>query len=180
MLWKDLLVGFVVGGLISAFVPTAFWMAIFHSGGSPWLTVPVDALLGPLIAIVTFVCSVGNIPLAAILWAGGASFGGVLSFIYADLIVLPLLDTYRRYFGWRMAAYLFAVMFATMVLAGIVVDAGFTLAGLVPQPNPNVKAEITTFSLNYTFWLNLVFGAWGAMAHLAEPASPHASRPRAS
>ena len=160
MLWKDLAVGFVIGGLVSAFVPTAFWKAIFLQGAPAWLAVPSDALIGPLIAIVTFVCSVGNIPLAAILWAGGASFGGVLSFIYADLIVLPLLDTYRRYFGWRMAAYLFAVLFTTMVLSAILVDAGFTLAGLVPAPNPDVKAEIMNFSLNYTFWLNLLFGAW--------------------
>ena len=107
MLWKDLAVGFIVGGLISAFVPDAVWQAIFLKGSSPWLAIPVDALLGPLVAIITFVCSIGNVPLAAILWAGGASFAGVLSFIYADLIVLPLLDTYRRYFGWRFAAYLF-------------------------------------------------------------------------
>ena len=160
MLWKDLAIGFVVGGLISAFVPPAFWHTIFL--GNSWLAVPVDALIGPMVAIVTFVCSVGNIPLAAILWAGGASFGGVLSFIYADLIVLPLLDTYRRYFGWRMAAYIFAVLFTTMVLTGILVDVGFHLVGLTPAPNPNVTAEITHFSLNYTFWLNLLFGAGAA------------------
>ena len=162
MLWKDLAIGFVVGGLVSAFVPAAVWKTIFLGGSSSWLAVPVDAIVGPIIAIVTFVCSVGNIPLAAILWAGGASFGGVLAFIYADLIVLPLLDTYRRYFGWRMAAYLFVVLFVTMALAGMVVDVGFHLAGLTPAPNPNVKAEITHFALNYTFWLNLIFGAWAA------------------
>ena len=162
MLWKDLAVGFVVGGLVSAFVPDEVWKAVFLHGASPWIAVPLGAVVGPLIAIVTFVCSVGNIPLAAILWGGGASFGGVLSFIYADLIVLPLLDTYRRYFGWRMAAYLFAVLFSTMVLAGIVVDVGFSLAHVTPAPNPNVRAEITHFALNYTFWLNLMLGAWAA------------------
>ena len=163
MLWKDLAIGFVVGGLVSAFVPDAAWKVLFLHGYSPWLAVPLGAVIGPVIAIVTFVCSVGNIPLAAILWGGGASFGGVLGFIYADLIVLPLLDTYRRYFGWRFAAYLFAVLFTTMVLAGIIVDVGFTLAHLTPPPNPNVRAEITRFSLNYTFWLNLVFGSWAAV-----------------
>ena len=162
MLWKDLLIGFVVGGLVSAFVPDAVWQALFLKGHSSWLTIPADALIGPLVAIVTFVCSVGNVPLAAILWAGGASFAGVLSFIYADLIVLPLLDTYRRYFGLRMAAYLFAVLFATMVIAGIVVNVGFAAAGLVPAPDPNVRAHITHFALNYTFWLNLAFGLWAA------------------
>ena len=163
MLWKDLAIGFIVGGLVSAFVPDAVWKALFLHGLPPWLAVPLGAVIGPGIAIVTFVCSVGNIPLAAILWAGGASFGGVLSFIYADLIVLPLLDTYRRYFGWRFAVYLFAVLFTTMVLAGIIVDVGFSLAHLTPTPNPNVRAEITRFSLNYTFWLNLVFGSWAAL-----------------
>ncbi len=162
MLWKDLAIGFVVAGLISAFVPDAVWQAIFLKHASPWLAIPIDAVLGPIIAVVTFVCSVGNIPLAAILWAGGASFAGVLSFIYADLIVLPLLDTYRRYFGWRMAAYMFVVLFATMAIAGIVVNVGFAAAGLVPAPDPNVRAHITHFGLNYTFWLNLAFGAWAA------------------
>ena len=160
MLWKDLAIGFVVGGLISAFVPDAVWQALFLKGSSPWLAIPVDAVLGPIIAMLTFVCSIGNIPLAAILWAGGASFAGVLSFIYADLIVLPLLDTYRRFFGWRMAAYIFAVLFATMVIAGILVNVGFAAAGLVPAPDPNVRAHITHFGFNYTFWLNLLFGAW--------------------
>ncbi len=117
-------------------------------------------MLGPIVAIVTFVCSIGNVPLAAILWAGGASFAGMLSFIYADLIVLPLLDTYRRYFGWRMAAYIFVVLFATMAITGIIVNVGFAAAGLAPAPNPNVRADITHFALNYTFWLNLAFGPW--------------------
>ena len=160
MLWKDLLIGFVFGGLISAFVPDEVWQAIFLKGSSSWIAVPVDALIGPVLAMVTFVCSVGNIPLAAILWAGGASFAGVLSFIYADLIVLPLLDTYRRYFGWRFAAFIFGVLFTAMVLAGIIVDVGFALAHLTPAPNPNVRAEIMHFSVNYTFWLNLGLGAW--------------------
>ena len=84
----------------------------------------------------------------------------MLSFIYADLIVLPLLDTYRRYFGWRMAAYLFFVLFTTMVIAGIVVNVGFLATGLVPAPDPNVRAHITHFALDYTFWLNLVAVGW--------------------
>jgi uncharacterized membrane protein YraQ (UPF0718 family) len=124
--------------------------------------VPADAVLGPLVAMFTFVCSIGNIPLAAVLWAGGASFAGVLSFIYADLIVLPLLDTYRRYFGWRMAAYLFIVLFTTMVIAGIVVNAGFAAAGLTPEANPNVRAQMMHFAFDHTFWLNLAFGALAA------------------
>jgi uncharacterized protein len=162
MLWKDLAIGFLVGGFLSAFVPDTVWKALFLTDASPWLKVPANALLGPLIAVATFVCSIGNVPLAAVLWAGGASFGGVLAFLYADLIVLPLLDTYRRYFGWRMAAYIAAVFYATMVVAALVMDLAFTGLGIVPDHDTQVRARLTHFSLNYTFWLNLVFGALGA------------------
>jgi uncharacterized membrane protein YraQ (UPF0718 family) len=161
MLWKDLAIGFLVGGFLSAFVPDTIWKALFLTDASPWLKVPANALLGPLIAVATFVCSIGNVPLAAVLWGGGASFGGVLAFLYADLIVLPLLDTYRRYFGWRMAAYIAAVFYATMVVASLIMDLTFTGLGLVPGHDANVRAHLTHFSLNYTFWLNLAFGALG-------------------
>ena len=162
MLWKDLAGGFLIAGALSAFVPADVWAALFLKGASPWLQVPVNALVGPLIAVISFVCSIGNVPMAAVLWASGISFGGVLSFLYADLIVLPLLDVYRRYYGWRMAAYIAAVFYVTMVLAGLIMDVTFTAAGLVPEPNPNIRAELTSFSFNYTFWLNLVFGALAA------------------
>jgi hypothetical protein len=159
MLWKDLVGGFVIAGALSAFVPAGVWAALFLKGASPWLQVPLNALLGPLVAVISFVCSIGNVPMAAVLWASGISFGGVLAFLYADLIVIPLLDMYRRYFGWRMAAYIAVVFYITMVLAGLMMDLAFTAAGLVPEPNQNIRAELTTFSFNYTFWLNLAFGA---------------------
>jgi uncharacterized membrane protein YraQ (UPF0718 family) len=162
MLWKDLIGGFLIAGALSAFVPADFWAALFLKGTSPWLQVPANALVGPLIAVISFVCSIGNVPMAAVLWASGISFGGVLAFLYADLIVIPLLDVYRRYYGWRMAAYIAVVFYITMVLAALIMDVGFTTAGLVPEPNPNIRAEITTFSFNYTFWLNLAFGALAA------------------
>jgi hypothetical protein len=162
MLWKDLAIGFLVGGFLSAFIPDAFWKALFLTDASPWIKVPLNALLGPLIAVATFVCSIGNVPLAAVLWAGGASFGGVLAFLYADLIVLPLLDMYRRYFGWKMAAYIGGVFYVTMVIASLVMDLSFTGLGLVPSHDTDVRAQLTHFSLNYTFWLNLMFGALGA------------------
>lgn len=162
MLWKDLLIGFVVGGILSVFVPDDVWKALFLTDASPWLKVPLNAVLGPIIAVLTFNCSIGNVPLAAVLWAGGASFGGVLAFLYADLIVLPLLDVYRRYFGWRMAAYIGGVFYVTMVIASMVMDLASTALGFVPTPDPNVRAHITHFALNYTFWLNLVFGALAA------------------
>jgi hypothetical protein len=162
MLWKDLAIGFLVGGFLSAFVPDTVWKALFLTDASPWLKVPANALLGPLIAVATFVCSIGNVPLAAVLWGGGASFGGVLAFLYADLIVLPLLDTYRRYFGWRMAAYIAGIFYVTMVIASLVMDLAFTGLGLVPGHDLDVRAHLTHFSVNYTFWLNLAFGALGA------------------
>ncbi|MGD0104898.1 MAG: permease [Rhodopila sp.] len=158
MLWKDLLAGFLIAGALSAFVPDGVWQALFVKGASPWVQVPANALLGPIVAVLTFVCSIGNVPMAAVLWGAGVSFGGVLAFLYADLIVLPLLDVYRRYFGWKMAAYIAAVFYATMVAAALVMDIAFTVLGWVPQIRPDMHAEVVQFSLNYTFWLNLIFG----------------------
>ena len=159
MLYKDLLIGFVVGGFLAAFVPDAWWKAMFLQDASPWIKVPFDALIGPVVACLTFVCSIGNVPLAAVLWAGGASFGGVLAFLYADLLVLPLLDVYRRYFGWRMAAFMAGLFFVTMAVSALVMDLAFSALGLVPSHDTDVRAQLTDFSLNYTFWLDLAFGA---------------------
>jgi hypothetical protein len=159
MLWKDLLGGFLIAGVLAAFVPDGAWKTLFLHGAAPGVQLVGNALVGPLIAMVTFVCSIGNVPMAAILWASGISFGGVLAFLYADLIVLPLLDIYRKYYGWRMMLYIFGVFFATMVLSAILMDLAFSALHAVPAPNPNVRHDLTSFSLNYTFWLNLVFGA---------------------
>ncbi len=161
MLWKDLLGGFVIAGALAAFVPGGAWKALFLTGAAPAVQLVGNAVAGPLIAIVAFVCSIGNVPLAAILWASGISFGGVLAFLYADLIVLPLLDVYRKYYGVRMMLYIFGVFFATMVVSAIVMDLAFSALHLVPKPNPNIHHDLTMFSLNYTFWLNLAFGALG-------------------
>ncbi len=162
MLWKDLVGGFLIAGFLSVFVPQDWWAALFLKGVSPWLQAPANALIGPVVAMLSFVCSIGNVPMAAILWASGISFGGVLAFLYADLIVLPLLDAYRRYFGWKMAAYIGGVFFATMVIAALIMDLAFSGLGLVPPPNPDVRAQVETFSFNYTFFLNLAFGALAA------------------
>ena len=159
MLWKDLLGGFLIAGFLSAFVPPAWWAELFLKGASPWLQVPANAVIGPIVAVLSFVCSIGNVPMAAILWGSGITFGGVLAFLYADLIVLPLLDVYRRYFGWRMAAYIGGIFFVTMVASALLMDVVFTELGLVPAANPDVRAQVTQFSFNYTFWLNLAFGA---------------------
>jgi uncharacterized membrane protein YraQ (UPF0718 family) len=159
MLRKDLLIGFLIAGALGAWVPNGAWHALFLTGGPPGVQLVENAVIGPVIAMLSFVCSIGNVPLAAILWASGISFGGVLAFIYADLIVLPLLDVYRTYYGVRMAAYIFGIFFVTMVLSAIIVDGAFTALHLVPKPNPNAVHDLTMFSFNYTFWLNLIFGA---------------------
>jgi uncharacterized protein len=159
MLWKDLLAGFLIAGALGVFVPNGVWKSLFLTHAPHWVQTIGDALIGPILAIFTFVCSIGNVPMAAILWAGGISFGGVLAFLYADLIVLPLLDVYRRYYGWRMAAYIGIVFYVTMVLAALIMDAVFNALHLVPSPNPQLRVMLTSFSLNYTFYLNIVFGA---------------------
>jgi uncharacterized protein len=158
MLWKDLLLGFLIAGALSVFVPDGLWQALFVKGASPWVQVPANALLGPIVAVLSFVCSIGNVPMAAVLWGAGVSFGGVLAFLYADLIVLPLLDVYRRYYGWKMAAYIAVVFYATMVVSALVMDVAFNALGWIPATRPKVHAEIVHFSINYTFWLNIVFG----------------------
>ena len=172
MLWKDLAIGFVVAGLLGAFVPAPWWAALFLQGAPPWLRVPADALLGPLVAMLSFVCSSGNVPLAAILWRGGIGFGGVLAFLYADLLVLPLLDVYRRQYGVRMMLYMAAVFYATMVVAALVVNLFFTGAGLVPSPAAGHRVAVAHFGLDHTCWLNLAFGAlavWLFVLHRRHP-----------
>lgn len=156
MLGKDLAAGFLIGGAIAVFVPATFWQAVFLTDAPRWIQAPANALIGPIVAMLTFVCSIGNVPLAAVLWSGGASFGGVLAFLYADLIVLPLIDAYRRYFGWRMALYMTAVLFATMATAALAMDLLFDAAGLVPDRSVSIRDRVTEFHLDYTFWLNIV------------------------
>lgn len=161
MLWKDLAIGFLVGGFIAVFVPMSVWQGLFLTDAPAWLRIPANAVIGPLVAMITFVCSIGNVPLAAVLWGGGATFGGVIAFLYGDLIVLPLLDVYRRYFGWRMAAYIGLVLFAAMAIAAMLIDLAFTAIGIVPGRAIDIRHELTHFAIDYTFWLNLVFGAIG-------------------
>lgn len=162
MLWKDILGGFLIAGFLAQFVPAGVWASLFLTGSPSWIQIPANALVAPIIAVLSFVCSIGNVPMAAVLWGAGISFGGVLAFLYADLIVLPLLDAYRRYYGWRMAAYIAAVFYATMVAAALIMDVAFTAIGWVPPPNPNIRAEMVEFKVDYTFWLNILFAGLAA------------------
>ncbi|TPG43497.1 transporter [Sphingomonas koreensis] len=161
MLWKDLAIGFLVGGFLAVFVPASVWQGLFLTDAPDWLRIPANAVIGPLVAMVTFVCSIGNVPLAAVLWGGGATFGGVIAFLYGDLIVLPLLDVYRRYFGWKFAAYIGLVLFAAMAIAAMLIDLVFAAIGIVPGDAIDIRHEMTTFAIDYTFWLNIVFGVLG-------------------
>ena len=172
MLWKDLAAGFLIAGFLSVFVPGNTWRALFVTSLSPALQMVLNALIGPLIAVISFVCSIGNVPMAAVLWGSGISFGGVLAFLYADLIVLPLLDVYRRYFGWKTAAYIGIVFYITMVLTGILMGGAFSASGLVPRPDPNIGEEVTHFTINYTFWLNLAFGTAAAYLFVLSAKTP--------
>jgi len=153
--WVDVLGGFLIAGALAAWVPESFWQAFFLTG-NPTLAKLVGPLVGPLIAIISFVCSVGNVPLAAVLWRGGISFGGVVSFIFADLIVLPILDIYRKYYGGRVALYILVTFYATMALAGYLVELLFGALGIIPT-NRSVAAVTEAPSFNYTSFLNALF-----------------------
>jgi uncharacterized protein len=159
--WVDIAIGLLLAGALGAWVPEAFWQGFFLVD-HPLAAKLWGPLVGPLVAVISFVCSIGNVPLAAVLWNGGISFGGVISFIFADLIVLPILDIYRRYYGFRMAAYLLATFYAAMVAAGLVVELLFDAVGLIPKERAArvVEASITW---NYTTVLNLVFLAVAAV-----------------
>ena len=166
-LWTDLLLGLLIAGAIGAWVPAAVWPHVFLTGppfaSHPWIGRIAGPAIGPLVAMVTFVCSVGNVPLAAVLWQGGASFGGVIAFIFGDLIVLPLLDIYRRYYGFRAAALMFVAFYLAMVLAGLAVEAVFGLLHLTPT-RPPAGVVAPAFAWDATTWLN--FGALAIAALL--------------
>ena len=156
MLWKEIAVGFLIAGYLMALVPTAAWRGVFLQGGPPSLRLLENACVGPLIAMGSFVCSVGNVPLANVLWSGGISFGGVISFIYGDLLIVPLILIYRKYYGARAAVYITAVFYLAMVGAGIVVDLVFTMLRLTPSgPRPPAMMEEAHFRWNYTTWLDV-------------------------
>jgi uncharacterized membrane protein YraQ (UPF0718 family) len=159
-LWLDLLLGLLIAGAIGAWVPATVWAHLFLTAppfaGHPWIGRLAGPLIGPLVAMVTFVCSIGNVPLAAVLWRGGASFGGVIAFIFGDLIVLPLLDIYRRYYGLKAAALMFVAFYLAMALAGLVVEGLFALLHLTPTRNM-AAAMAPMFAWDATTWLD--FGA---------------------
>jgi uncharacterized membrane protein YraQ (UPF0718 family) len=159
--WLDIVGGLLIAGALAAWVPNTFWQSFFLID-HPVFAKIWGPLIGPLVAIVSFVCSVGNIPLAAVLWNGGISFGGVIAFIFADLIVIPILDIYRKYYGPRMMAFLLATFYVAMAGAALIVEAVFDFFGLIPQQR-SAKVVEASIGWNYTTWLNLVFLALAAL-----------------
>ena len=155
MLRREMVIGYVVAGFLAVLVPTSVWNDVFIRGHGVWTQIE-NAIVGPVIAFVSFVCSIGNVPLAAALWKGGISFGGVISFIFADLIAAPLVLIYRRYYGGRLTLRLVGLFWAVMAAAGLVVEAIFSAAGLVPHQRTSQIAA-TSFHWNYTSFLNIAF-----------------------
>jgi YHS domain-containing protein len=155
MLRKEMTAGYLVAGFLAVLVPASVWSDVFVSGHGFWTSLE-NVVVGPFIAIISFVCSVGNVPLGAALWHGGISFGGVVSFVFADLITLPLLLIYRRYYGGRLTLKLLAIFWTVMSAAGLVTQYLFRAAAIEPTKRPAVVAP-TGFHWNYTTYLNAVF-----------------------
>lgn len=153
--YKDILVGLLIAGAAAAWVPQSFWKALFLTD-HPLLAAIWGPIIGPVVAMLSFVCSIGNIPLAAVLWNGGISFGGVISFIFADLIILPIINIYRKYYGWKMALRLTGVMYLAMVLAGYSIEAIAQLLHFIPKERSAIVLEASV-SFNYTTVLNIIF-----------------------
>jgi uncharacterized protein len=183
---RDIAVGLIVAGALAAWVPHSFWQGLFLDH-HPLLAKFWGPLIAPAVAILSFVCSVGNVPLAAVLWNGGISFGGVLTFIFGDLIILPILNIYRKYYGWKMAGFLLATFYVTMVAAGLVVQFLFEAVGIERHAR-DAKVLEASVAWNYTTYLNIVFlllasalvwryfrrgGGWSMLKMMNEPMDHH-------
>lgn len=159
--WLDIVGGLVIAAILAVWVPPSFWQSFFfiHHPLAARLWGP---LIGPFVGIIAFVCSVGNIPLAAVLWNGGISFGGAIAFIFSDLIVLPVLDIYRKYYGWKMMWFLLGMLYVAMAVAAFLIDAVFEALGLVPAERQSRVIEAAV-RWNYTTWLDIAFLALAAL-----------------
>ena len=156
MIWKDVVAGFLISGFVIVFVPRSVWNTLFLGGDSVWAAAE-NALMGVAVAVISFVGSIGNVPFAVALWTGGVSFAGVIAFIYSDLITVPVLNVYRKYYGWRVTLYVFGVFFVTMAASGFLMEQLFAALDIVPSVVEGESAGAKDyFSLDYTFWLNLV------------------------
>jgi uncharacterized membrane protein YraQ (UPF0718 family) len=159
---RDIVAGLLIAGAAAAWVPDHFWQSLFFSG-HPLAAKIWGPLIGPLVAVFAFVCSIGNVPLAAVLWNGGISFGGVVSFIFADLIIIPIIVIYAKYYGRRVAMFLTATFYVTMVAAGYLVELLFTGAHIAPTGTRHASVGDAGVRWNYTTWLNIAFLALAAV-----------------
>lgn len=166
MVWKEILIGFTVAGLVAVLVPPAAWEALFMAGNPldwpGWLVTLENALVAPLVAAATFIGSMGNIPLATVLNANGVLFAGIMAFIYSDLMVPPLVLINGRYYGWRVALYIAGIMWISIVATTLIIHYGFAALGITPQSGRQVH-EVVRFAIDYTFFLNLLFVAVAAL-----------------
>jgi uncharacterized membrane protein YraQ (UPF0718 family) len=153
---RDIVIGLLIAGCAAAWIPDSFWQHLFFTS-HPLLAKIWGPLIGPLVAVAAFVCSIGNVPLAAVLWNGGISFGGVVSFIFADLIIIPILLIYAKYYGRAMAWFLFGTFYITMVCAGYFIELVFTPLHLIPTGKRHALVAEHGITWNYTTALNIVF-----------------------
>lgn len=156
MVYKELAVGFLIAGAIAALVPSSFFEALFPSPDAGWWALPVQALMAPVLAVLTFIGSMGNGPLAAILASNGVAFGAIMVFLYADFVVPPAVKINANYYGWRFAAYLAAIFTVAAVVSGLAAHGLFAVVGLLPSGDRASVTELATFAIDYTFWLNLI------------------------
>jgi len=166
MLWKEITIGFLLAGFI-ALLGDDFFNTLFVSDAPGFLRTIENVIAGPVIAVLSFVCSIGNVPLAAVLWSGGISFAGVIAFLFADLIVLPIVAAYRKYYGTAFALRITVLMFVTIVISALIVDGLFSLVGLVPETRPKEADVFESIALNYKLVLNvLALGVFAALMYL--------------
>ncbi|QCS44604.1 permease [Natrinema versiforme] len=156
MIWKDVIAGFLISGFVIVFVPQWVWNTLFIQGDGLLVTAE-NAVMGVIIAVLSFVGSMGNVPFAVALWGGGVSFAGIIAFVYADLITVPVLNVYRKYYGWKIMLYILGVFFVTMAFTGFLMELLFDALGIVPDlAGGETATEQTYFELNYTFYLNII------------------------
>jgi hypothetical protein len=171
--WKDIVGGLLIAGAVAAWVPSSVFRSLFLTA-DPLLAKIWGPIIGPIIAMLTFVCSIGNVPLAAVLWNDGISFGGVISFIFADLIIIPILLIYRKYYGGRMMAFIGFSFYVAMVVAGWLTELIFQVLGIIPQSH-HVASITDSISFNYTTVLNIIFvslAVWLLMRFIKTGALP--------
>ena len=162
MVWKDVTIGFTIAGIISAFVPDAFFQTLFINTGEgqtsfEFLTLLEHVVVGPFAAFVTFIGSMGNIPLAALLYGKGVSFAGVMAFIFSDLVVFPVLRINAKYYGWKMSFFILALLFTALIITSLILHYGFELFDLLPELSSSSITAKEHFKVNYTFFLNVGF-----------------------